>query len=102
MAYFKRLPADELKIDKSFVLNLLENPMDMHIAKSIIAMAQGFGLQVVAEGIENKETYLKLQQMGCNVGQGYYVSKALAQQDFIDWMQQYSPVSQSMASKPAN
>ena len=61
LAYFKNIPASELKIDKSFITNMLENQANQHIVTSIINMAQGFGLKVVAEGVEDRETYDKLQ-----------------------------------------
>ena len=90
MAYFKYIPADELKIDQSFVCYMLENSMDQHIVKTVTEMAHGFNLKVVAEGIENKETYDALKAMGCDVAQGYYLAKPMPQEDFILWLKNYT------------
>ena len=90
MSYFKSIPANELKIDSSFVTNMMQDPMDLHIVKSIISMAHGFGLKVVAEGIENRETFEFLKTLGCDIGQGFYISAALTQDDFIDWVKRYT------------
>lgn len=89
MAYFKYIPADELKIDQSFVCYMLENSMDEHIVKTVIEMAHGFDLKVVAEGIENKETYRALKELGCDLAQGYYLAKPMPQADFIMWLNEY-------------
>lgn len=89
LAYFKNIPANELKIDQSFVSYMLENKMDQHIVKTVIKMAQGFDLKVVAEGIEDRETFLALKSLGCDIAQGYYLAKPMPQQEFIQWMQDY-------------
>ena len=85
LAYFKELPANELKIDRSFVQYMLENAMDQHIVKSIIHLADGFNLDVVAEGIEDKESYEYLRQTGCDIAQGYYIAKPMPREEFIHW-----------------
>lgn len=89
MAYFKNIPANELKIDQVFVRYMLENPMDKHIVKTLIKMAQGFNLEVVAEGIEDRQTFNSLKELGCDIAQGYYLAKPMPQSDFIDWLENY-------------
>lgn len=89
IAYLKNIKADELKIDRSFVSSLPQNDADKHIVKSIINMARGFGLRVIAEGIENKEALEALKIFGCDIGQGYFISKPLARDDFQDVLQHY-------------
>ena len=89
MAYFKYIPANELKIDQSFIRYMLDNDMDQHIVKTVINMAHGFDIKVVAEGIENKETYDALKQLGCDVAQGYYLAKPMPQEDFIQWLKDF-------------
>ena len=89
MAYFKSIPANELKIDQSFVCYMLENSMDQHIVKTVIKMAHGFDLKVVAEGIENLETLLALKELGCDIGQGYYMARPMPQEAFIEWLNKY-------------
>ena len=101
-SYFKHIPASELKIDRSFVKNMLNDKVDLHIVKSIINMAHGFGLKVVAEGIEDEETYQVMISLGCDVAQGYYVSEPLSQTQFIEWLNQYNEViNQLNAATPA-
>ncbi|HEX9230208.1 MAG TPA: EAL domain-containing protein, partial [Arthrobacter sp.] len=71
LAYLKNLPADELKIDKSFVQNIDQSEKDRRLVESIVQLGHAMGLQVVAEGIETEEMRLALVAMGCDVGQGY-------------------------------
>lgn len=91
MSYFKNIPASELKIDQSFIFNMLESKMDRHIVKTVIHMGHGFDLKVVAEGIENKETYDALKDMGCDIAQGYYLARPMPQKEFIEWINNYQP-----------
>ncbi len=91
MAYFKNIPANELKIDQSFVFYMLENAMDRHIVNTVIDLAHGFNLNVVAEGIENIETFNALKELGCNIAQGYYLAKPMPQNEFIQWLNNYQP-----------
>jgi EAL domain-containing protein (putative c-di-GMP-specific phosphodiesterase class I) len=77
----RKLPVQELKIDTSFVLRLNSEPQDQLIVKSTIDMAHGLGLKVVAEGIENLETWKLLQAWGCDVGQGFYLSRPVSAGD---------------------
>jgi diguanylate cyclase (GGDEF)-like protein len=77
LAYLKRLPVDELKIDKSFVANMARDESDAAIVRSTIGLAHDLGLTVVAEGIEDQATWDLLAELGCDVGQGYYVSRPM-------------------------
>jgi diguanylate cyclase (GGDEF)-like protein len=88
LAYLKKLPVDELKIDKSFVLDMQKDRDDATIVQSTIALGHNMGLKVVAEGIEDAETLELLRQLGCDYGQGYYFSKALAAGDFENWLRE--------------
>lgn len=76
--YLKRMPVDTIKIDKSFVLGMLDNPSDYQIIVSTIAMVQKLGLQVVAEGVETAQHLAMLQQHHCDLVQGYYFARPLA------------------------
>jgi diguanylate cyclase (GGDEF)-like protein len=89
MAYFKNIPANELKIDQSFVFYMLKNDMDMHVVNTIIELAHGFNLKVVAEGVENKETYVVLKELDCDIAQGFYLAKPMPQAEFIKWLENY-------------
>jgi diguanylate cyclase (GGDEF)-like protein len=86
LAYLKNLPADELKIDKSFVLNMVKDENDMSIVKAAVDLAHTLGLKTVAEGAEDKETMALLSEIGCDYVQGYYVSKPLPYDDFKLWL----------------
>ncbi|MDG6348256.1 bifunctional diguanylate cyclase/phosphodiesterase [Luteimonas sp. 8-5] len=86
LAYFKDIPADELKIDKSFVQGMLTDPASADIASLIIDLAHRFGLSVVAEGVENAETLALLRERHCDVVQGHLFAKALRLDAFRDWI----------------
>jgi diguanylate cyclase (GGDEF)-like protein/PAS domain S-box-containing protein len=82
LAYLKRLPLDRLKIDKSFVLDILDDKDDAAIAQMIIALSQSMGMEVSAEGVENKAQLDCLEGMGCNMYQGYLFSRPLPVREF--------------------
>lgn len=74
LGYLKRLPVNVLKIDKSFVLQMLVNDDDAVIVRSTIDLGHNLGLEVVAEGVENSKTWEQLRELGCDIGQGFYFS----------------------------
>ena len=86
LAHLKQMPVDELKIDKSFVSGMLEDESDAVIVRSIIDLAHNIGITVVAEGVENKQIYDKLKDMGCDVVQGYYMCPPVTADDLIEWV----------------
>lgn len=86
MSYFKEIPAHELKIDQSFVFEMMKNSQDYEIVKLMIAMARVFDLYVVAEGIEDAATYDALKELGCDYGQGYHISRPMPAEDFGQWL----------------
>jgi diguanylate cyclase (GGDEF)-like protein len=87
LAYLKKLPVSEIKIDKSFVMEMLKDKSDATIVKATIQLGHNLGLKVVAEGVEDKETYSALKDMGCDILQGYYISRPAPAKDFMDWVQ---------------
>ncbi len=86
LVYLKKMPANEIKIDKSFVSDMLKNENDAVIVKSIIDLGHNLSLVVVAEGAEDKETVTRLKALGCDVIQGFYYSRALSNEDFLKWL----------------
>lgn len=83
--YLSRLPVDVLKIDQSFVRDMLEDRGDLAIVQGIIALARSFGRQTVAEGIETTAHYLTLVEMGCEIGQGYGIAPPMPAGELIRW-----------------
>lgn len=90
LAYLKKMPASELKIDQSFVQDMLKNENDAVIVRSTIDLAHNMGLKVVAEGVEEKEIVSRLKLLGCDIIQGFYYSKPLSVHDCTDWIRSYS------------
>jgi len=88
LAYVKNLPVNELKIDREFIKNMLENKEDVAIVRSTIELGHNLGLKVVAEGIEREEEMQMLKDFGCDQAQGYLISKALTAADMEAWITQ--------------
>ena len=86
LAYLKRLPVDELKIDRSFVQHMTSIETDATIVRSTVTMAHGLGLQIVAEGVEDEATWDLLAAFDCDAAQGYYMSRPLPAQDLEHWL----------------
>ena len=80
--YLKRFPFDCLKIDQSYIRELVENKEDLAIVKTIIALAHELQLKVIAEGVEDKNIFECLKQLGCDEIQGYFVSHPLPKLEF--------------------
>jgi len=83
LAYLRKLPVDEIKIDKSFVIDMLSNSNDAEIVQAAIALAHNLGLKVVAEGVEDQATGERLRELGCEYLQGYFFSKPLPPGEFL-------------------
>lgn len=86
LSYLKKFQVDVLKIDKSFVQEMLIDKGDMEIVKAVISLAQSMNLQLIAEGIELEAQKDKLQELGCEMGQGYFFSKPLSAADFKGYL----------------
>jgi EAL domain-containing protein (putative c-di-GMP-specific phosphodiesterase class I) len=86
LSYLRRLPIDEVKIDKSFVLSMNTDPGTKTIARSIIDLAHNLGLRVVAEGVEDELTRHLLANMNCDFLQGYLVSRPLSEANLAKWL----------------
>jgi diguanylate cyclase (GGDEF)-like protein len=86
LAYLKRLPVHELKIDKSFVANMASDDHDAAIVRSTVGLAHDLGLRVVAEGVEDQPTWDLLVEVGCDVAQGYFISRPLPPLVLGEWL----------------
>ena len=86
LAYLKRLPIQKLKIDKTFIDNLVDDPGDMAIAEAVINMGHSLGLDVIAEGVELEKQADALLEKGCDKLQGYLFSRPLPPDEFSRWL----------------
>ncbi len=86
LTYLKLMPAREIKIDRSFVKDMLTNESDAMIVRATIQLAHNFGLKVVAEGVENEKTAEQLLQWNCDTLQGYHLSKPLGPAELMAWL----------------
>jgi EAL domain-containing protein (putative c-di-GMP-specific phosphodiesterase class I) len=93
LSYLKRFPFDVLKIDKTFISDIGEDPDDTALCDAIIAMAHSLGLSIIGEGVENREQFEFLHQRGVETIQGYYVSEPMLNEEFLkfiaiaDWLE---------------
>ncbi len=86
LAYLKKLPVKELKIDKSFIDNILTDTGDQKIVSAVLSLARSLGLKTVVEGVETEPVYNYMAKLGCNVAQGYYISRPLKPDDYVRWI----------------
>jgi len=89
LAYLKRLPIQELKIDILFVKNIHNSIGDKQLVRTIIDLAHNFDLITVAEGVEDQQTFDLLHELGCDEAQGFLFSQAMPEPDFINWYRQH-------------
>ena len=100
LAYVKNLPVNELKIDREFIKNMIENKEDVAIVRSTIELGHNLGLKVVAEGIEREEEMQMLNDFGCDEAQGYLISKALTASDMEAWISSKRKLSSDFCAPP--
>ncbi len=87
LTYLKKLPVEKLKIDQSFVKNMVEDDEDSTIVEATIKLAHTLRIEVVAEGVESAEIHTMLRQMGCDYVQGYYISRPIEQKLIASWIE---------------
>ncbi|MDZ4160787.1 MAG: EAL domain-containing protein, partial [Burkholderiales bacterium] len=90
LTYLRHLPVGELKIDQSFVRNMLADADDLAIVRGVIGLAANFGREVIAEGVETREHGMRLKAMGCSVAQGYGIARPMPAAAWPDWLAQRS------------
>ena len=91
LSYFRRLPVDTLKIDQTFIREMLLSDDDYAIVDGVIGLTRSFQRRVIAEGVETTELSLALLQMGCYLIQGHDVAKPMSAEQFIDWVDKFEP-----------
>ncbi|MDT7543950.1 MAG: hypothetical protein QOE99_60, partial [Actinomycetota bacterium] len=92
LSYLSQLPVDEVKIDKHFVMGLTSTPRDAAIVRSVIDLGANLGLSVVAEGVEDAETWERLFELGCERGQGFWLGRPMPLADIPAWITSHGPV----------
>jgi diguanylate cyclase (GGDEF)-like protein len=93
LSYLRRLPVQEVKVDKSFVMSMHEEGDDAAIVRSIIDLAGHLGLEVVAEGVEDGSTWDELRAMGCDLVQGYHLARPMPAEQLTAWMDAHQTTS---------
>jgi diguanylate cyclase (GGDEF)-like protein len=101
LAYLKDLPVSQLKIDQSFVQNMHEDLNDAIIVRSVVDLGHNLGLQIVAEGVEDHQTWDQLAQLGCDAAQGYFLARPMAPADLIAWLETPDHVVSARCDTPA-
>jgi diguanylate cyclase (GGDEF)-like protein len=86
LGYLSALPVDELKIDKGFVMDMLENPAHAAIVRSIVDLGHNLHLRVVGEGVENEETFEALRETGCDIAQGFLLARPMTAEKMVGWL----------------
>lgn len=86
LSYLSKLPVNEVKIDKSFVMAMRKNKQDAVIVRATIDLGHNLNLKVAAEGVMDTEIYNDLNLLGCDIAQGYYISKSKSEKEFVEWL----------------
>lgn len=102
LTYLKRLPAGLLKIDKSFVREMVNDPDDLSIVSGVIGLAKAFRRQVLAEGVETIAQGTMLLSLGCSLAQGYCIARPMPASEFTYWVARWQPDEAWAARVPAD
>ncbi|MEU9823924.1 EAL domain-containing protein [Micromonospora chersina] len=98
LQHLRRLPLSEVKVDRSFVLGMADDPDDAAIVRSMIELAGALGLRVVAEGVEDERTWRLLHAAGCDVAQGWFHARPMPAEELVTWLSRYRPVHPAVAA----
>ncbi len=91
LVYLKQLPIKQIKIDQSFVRNMLNDPNDLSILEGIISLGEAFNRTIIAEGVETSQHATILLGLGCELGQGYEIARPMPAEKFTTWLKEYKP-----------
>lgn len=100
LAYLKQIPAHELKIDRSFIMEIESGQRDALLVRSAIDLAHGLGMKVTAEGVETAAAFTLLQSMGCDIAQGYGIAKPMPFGDLILFLNDFSGMAETKTQMP--
>ena len=89
LAYLKRFPVNTLKIDRAFITDVSVDSDDVAIVEAVLGLGRHFNMKVVAEGVEDKDQLLFLRKQGCDIAQGYFISKPMNLQSYIEWLEKW-------------
>jgi EAL domain-containing protein (putative c-di-GMP-specific phosphodiesterase class I) len=99
LSYLQQLPVSEIKIDRSFVTNLVDNPADQVIVRSTIELARNLGLVSTAEGVESAQTVEWLRDVGCEQAQGFHIARPMPAHEFAEWLRDHD---EARSKRPAH
>jgi EAL domain-containing protein (putative c-di-GMP-specific phosphodiesterase class I) len=91
LTYLRRLPASKIKIDQSFIRDMLIDPDDLAIVMAVVSLAKAFQLEVIAEGVETVEHGTELLQLGCKLAQGYGIARPMPASEVLTWLDSWKP-----------
>lgn len=97
LSYIKKLPVNEIKIDRSFIMEMNGDQNDLTIVRSTIGLAHNMNLKVIAEGVEDATTLGRLRELGCDKAQGYHISRPLPMNALVNWLGERRDVACSTA-----
>ena len=102
LAYLKRFPVNTLKIDRAFITDISSDNDDVAIVEAVLGLGKHFNMKVVAEGVEDEEQLNFLKSQGCDIAQGYYISKPLSSEQYQSWLERwpYGVQSRVLPSNP--
>ncbi len=89
LAYLKRFPVNTLKIDRAFITDISSDNDDVAIVEAVLGLGKHFNMKVVAEGVEDEEQLNFLKSQGCDIAQGYYISKPLSPEQYLSWLERW-------------
>lgn len=104
LSYLNRLPVNKLKIDRSFVMDMIADPADMAITRAVVSLGKTLGVRTVAEGVEHVEELHALREIGCDEVQGVLFAPALPVHEFVSWLREFrsSPLETTKQQHPRN
>ena len=89
LAYLKRFPVNTLKIDRAFITDISSDNDDVAIVEAVLGLGKHFNMKVVAEGVEDEEQLKFLKTQGCDIAQGYFISKPLSADQYLAWLERW-------------